>query len=90
MFVKGYKQIPGVDFIEAFASVASNATIETVLAVTMYNGWRAEAIDVEAAFLNADVDEDSNIEPPQGLIGFNSDAHFCKLVKAMYEIVQAP
>ena len=56
----------------------------------MYNGWRAEAIDVEAAFLNADVDEDIYIEPPQGLIGVDSDTHVCKLVKAMYGIVQAP
>ena len=90
LVVKGYEQIPGVDFTETFAPVASDATIKTVLAVTMYNGWRAEAIDVEAAFLNADVDEDIYIEPPQGLIGVDSDTHVCKLVKAMYGIVQAP
>ena len=57
----------------------------------MYNGWQAEAIDVEAAFLNADVDENIYIEHPQGLIGVDSVIHVCKLVKAtMYGIAQAP
>ena len=39
LVVKGYEQIPGVDFTETFAPVASDATIKMVLAVMMYNSW---------------------------------------------------
>jgi hypothetical protein len=56
----------------------------------MYYGWIAEAIDVETAFLNADIDEDIYIEPPEGLTGIDQNTHICKLIKAMYGIVQAP
>ena len=41
---------PGFYFTETFAAVASDTTIETVLAVTMYYGWISEPINVEAAF----------------------------------------
>ena len=81
LVVKGYEQIPGVDFTETFAPVASDATIKTVLAVTLYYGWIAEAIDVEAAFLNADVDEDIYIEPQEGLTGIDQNIHLYKLIK---------
>jgi len=92
LVVKGYEQIAGVDFTETFAPVASDATIKTVLAVTLYYGWIAEAIDVEAAFLNADVDEDIYIEPPEGWTGIdqNTGIHICKLIKDMFGIVQDP
>ena len=56
----------------------------------MYYGWIVEAIDVEAAFWNADVDDDIYIEPPEGLTEINQNTHICKLIKAMYRIVQAP
>jgi len=65
LVVKGYEKIPGFDFTETFTPVSSDASIKKVLAGMIYNGWRAEAIDVvEAAFLlNADIDEDIYIEP---------------------------
>ena len=44
-----------------------------VLTVMMYNCWQAEAVGVEAAFLNADFNKDIYIELPQGLIGVDSN-----------------
>ena len=35
--VKGYVQIPGVDFTESFAPVATDTTTRTVFAITLYN-----------------------------------------------------
>ena len=54
-----------------------------ILAVTMYYDWLAEVIDVEAAFLNNDVDEDISIETPQGLQEIVKDVHVFKLLNGM-------
>ena len=92
LVVKGYEQIPGVDFTESFSPVAGDTTIRTVLATAMYLGWSCKAIDVEAAFLNADLEEDVYVEIPQGYDsgGSNGEDNVYKLLKAVYGIVQAP
>ena len=94
--VKGYVQIPGVDFTESFAPVATDTSICTVFAITLYKQvWVCELIDVEAAFLEADLDEDIYMEWPEGILefGFENEATTTKncilLEKAMYGTVQA-
>ena len=58
--VKGYEQIPGVDFTESFAPTANDTTTGTLIAYhALYmrkNGWIVRAIDIETAFLEADLD----------------------------------
>ena len=58
----------------------------------MVNALRGEAtgIYVEEALLNADVDKDIYLKPPQCLVQVDSDTHVCNFVKAVNEIVQAP
>ncbi|KAL7570757.1 hypothetical protein ACA910_014388 [Epithemia clementina (nom. ined.)] len=69
--VKGYEQIPGVDYTESYAAVASDGTIRTMLGVSLYNKSRrrnrvlAKLFDVEAAFLNAPLMETVYIELPE-------------------------
>ncbi len=91
LVVKGYEQVPGVDFTETFSPVAGDTTICTVLATAMHLGWVCEAIDVEAAFLNANLKEDVIIEVPEGFgTGGRGVGMVCMLLKAVYGIVQAP
>jgi hypothetical protein len=94
--VKGYNQIPGVDFTESFSPVATDTTTRIIFAfVLFYRNWICEIVDVEAAFLNADLEEDLYIEYPEGVVelGFETEAtsrHYCILLdKAMYGAVQA-
>ena len=72
--MKGYVQIPGVDFTESFAPVATDTTTRTVFAITLYNHskdvnerWICEIVDVEAAFLEGDMDEAIYIGWPEGI-----------------------
>ena len=70
--IRGYEQIPGVDFVESFSPLATNTTIKVTIALTMeqmalHEDWVIEMVDVEAAFLNAPVDTDVYIELPEGL-----------------------
>ena len=71
--LKGYVMIPGVDYTEFFSPVATDTTVRTVIATAIYRqgeGWTIEMIDIEAAFLNAELDSDRPIfaEWPEGMV----------------------
>jgi Reverse transcriptase (RNA-dependent DNA polymerase) len=73
--IKGYTEIPGVDYTEKFAPVVTSTTNHMVVAVALYrmddkeDPWAIESIDVEAAFLNSDMPKDMVVylEWPEGL-----------------------
>ena len=94
--VKGYVQIPGVDFTETFSPVATDTSIKVVLANALHNNWNCEMVDIEAAFLEAPLDEDVYIEWPEGVVEFGyipqevANVNCIKLTKAMYGCVQSP
>ena len=88
----GYTQIPGVDYSESFSPVAANQTILFVFSFVLYmiydgHQWTIHVIDVETAFLNADLDEDVYIKKPEG---YKSNKSFIKLNKALYGLSQSP
>jgi hypothetical protein len=71
--LKGYVMIPGEDYTESFSPIAMDTTVRATIAVTLYlskDGWINELIDIEAAFLNADLDSDTPIyaEWPEGMV----------------------
>ena len=100
---RGFMQIPGVDFTESFAPVASDTAIRVIIGVYLYYNklnprvnWVLEMFDVEAAFLNADLLQPSYIEWPQGVqeLGFispeESKTTCVELTKAMYGNIDSP
>ncbi|WP_317202153.1 Ty1/Copia family ribonuclease HI, partial [Janthinobacterium sp.] len=95
--VKGYDQIPGVDFTESFAPTANDTTMKLLIVITLFysaEGWIVGCIDIEVAFLNADLKEKVFIEIPDGYefaFGDIDRENFLMLLeKAMYGLVQAP
>jgi Reverse transcriptase (RNA-dependent DNA polymerase) len=82
--------------------VATDASMRSIFAITLYNWnafkcdcWTCEIIDVEAAFLEGDMEEKIYIEWPDGILdfGFENEKEIkqtCILLeKAMYGTVQA-
>jgi hypothetical protein len=100
--VKGYMQIPGVDFTESFSPVATDATIRMIIGIFLFQlnhkgeDWILEMFDVEAAFLNAELDKPMYVEWPEGIVelGFLTqeelDKYCIQLDRAMYGNVDAP
>jgi hypothetical protein len=95
---KGYLQIPGVDYTESFAPVATDTTIRLLLAIALYRqqeDWIVECLDIEAAFLEGDIDKPIYIEYPEGMdeLGFVTRnemyTHCVELRKSMYGNVDA-
>ena len=63
LVAQGCNQIPGQDCGSTFAPVCRLPSVRTVLAVEMY--WEVRQLDVETAFLYADIEEEVFVaEPP--------------------------
>jgi hypothetical protein len=63
--IKGYTEIPGVDYTESFAPVATTSSIDMIIASGLYReeteGWEIETLDIEAAFLESDMDPNMEV-----------------------------
>ena len=58
--------IPGVDYTERFSPVATDASLQIQICLTLvyYNkGWRTMSCNIEAAFLKAGMNTEMYIEP---------------------------
>lgn len=66
LVVKGYKQVEGLDFQEAFSPIAKLATIQFFLAVAAARNWFLHQSDVNNAFLHRDLDEELYMDIPPG------------------------
>jgi hypothetical protein len=91
LVAKGYTQQEGIDFNETFAPVAKFTTIRAMLALTALKGYRETQMDVNTAYLHADVEEELYMEQPDGfqIKGENGENLVCKLNKSIYGLKQA-
>ena len=100
---RGFMQIPGVDYTESFAPVATDTAIRMIIGIFLFffhkypkEEWALEMFDVKAAFLNADLDKQVFIDWPQGMeeLGFitaqDKITHCIELDKAMYGNIDSP
>jgi Reverse transcriptase (RNA-dependent DNA polymerase) len=79
---RGFMQIPGVDYTESFAPVASDSGIRIVIGIFLYylhhspqDNWVLESFDVEVAFLNAMLSHPVYIKWPNGIKEFGFLEH---------------
>jgi Reverse transcriptase (RNA-dependent DNA polymerase) len=96
-------QIPGVDYTESFAPVASDSVIRIVIGIFLYylhhspqDNLVLESFDVEVAFLNALLSHLLYIECPKGIkeFGFLSQEECsnssAELTRAIYGNIDSP
>lgn len=88
LVAKGYSQIPGVDFKQTYAPVASLTTIRIFFTLVNQHDLVTSQIDVANAFLNGDLEEELYLLPPKG---YNQNQNSVwKLNKSLYGLKQAP
>jgi ketosteroid isomerase-like protein len=95
LVIKGYEQVPGVDFDETYAPVSKLATLRRMLSIAARHGidYQIDHLDVVTAFLNPKIDSEVYMKPPKGLNWLDSaasDAASLLLQKALYGLKQAP
>ncbi len=93
---KGYEAVPGKDYKESFSPVASDTSIRIGICLYLtYDDFRAEMIDITAAFLEGTIRVPTFIDWPDGMqdLGFASqddiDNYCIQLLKSMYGNVDA-
>lgn len=84
---RGFKQIEGLDFTDTYSPVAAYSSIRTFLAIAANKDWEIQQIDAVTAFLNAPLEEEIYVKPPDGYQ--ESDGKVWKLEKALYGLKQA-
>jgi hypothetical protein len=88
LVVDGSKQIQGVDVDETFAPVVKYNTLRIFLAIAAVNNMRVHQIDVENAFIHADLTETVFMHPhPEMHV---PAGHCLRLRKSLYGLKQAP
>jgi len=92
--IKGYEQVPWIDFGATFAPVAKLVSLRLLVALSALNGWEMHHMDVPTAFLNPAIDNDVYMQLPEGIEWLKStklnSSTVCKLNKALYGLKQAP
>lgn len=88
---QGYSQQYGVDFFDTFAPVAKITSLRLLIALAAIFDWELENMDVDTAYLNADVEEVIYIELPEGCEEYdkNGEKLVGRLVKSIYGLKQA-
>ena len=89
LVAKGFEQIAGIDFDQTFSPVARMASLRLVLALAALYRLEVHQMDVETAFLNADLEEEVYIRIPEGL-EVPQGVNCLRLRKALYGLKQAP
>ena len=94
LVIKGYEQIPRIDFGETFAPVARLVSFRLLVALTALNQWGKHHMDVSTAFLNPPIDGEIYMQLPEGIEWLESSrpvsTAVCKLNKVLYGLKQAP
>lgn len=86
LVAKGFSQIEGIDYTDTFAPVASIGSIRMMLAYACAKGWLIHQMDVKAAFLHGEIQEEIYMQAPACT---DNRGKVCKLRKPIYDLKQA-
>nr|GEZ82208.1 putative ribonuclease H-like domain-containing protein [Tanacetum cinerariifolium] len=90
LVAQGHTQEEGIDYEEVFAPVARIEVIRLFLAYASFMGFMVYQMDIKSAFLYGTIEEDVYICQPPGVEDPDYPDKVYKVVKALYEIHQAP
>ena len=93
LVVKGFSQIPGVDFTDNYFPVMNDVTFRVVVARMIIKNLKGKVVNVDNAFLNGDLEHEIYMKIPEGyheVINPRDDIEdYLILQKAIYGLVQA-
>jgi len=88
LVAQGFKQMPGYDFDETWASVTSSGTTQALFAVAAAKDWKVHHVDVKMSFLNDKMDKEIHVKLPDGA-DLGEENEVFRLDQALYGTKQA-
>ena len=97
LVARGFTQEHGIDYTETFAPTVQLTTVRLLLAYAAANDWEIHQIDVIAAYLHAELDEELYMELPDGyevlgdtrFAGVQDRSRVVRLLRALYGLKQS-
>jgi hypothetical protein len=89
LFAQRFSQTYGVDYDETFSPVARFESIRTVIALSVQRGLKLHQLDVTAAFLNGELEDEVYMKQPEGFEVKGKEYLVCKLNKSLYGLKQS-
>ena len=90
LVAQGFSQIYGEDYDEVFAPVARFESIRAVVSEAVKEKMHIHQMDVTAAFLNGDLQEEIFMRQPEGYAEPGGEGLVCRLKKSLYGLKQSP
>lgn len=86
---KGFMQVEGIDYSEAFSSLSKYNTVRLVLGLITKNKWKRKSLDVKTAFLNVSIDRELYARQPEGFKIPEKEETAYRLLKVLPGLKQA-
>ena len=90
LVAQGYTQQKGADYDETFCPVVRMESVRTVIGWAVRNGLKLHQLDVTAAFLNGELEEEVYMRQPEGFVAEGREHLVCKLRRSIYGLKQSP
>ena len=90
LVVKGYRQKEGLDYFDTNSPVTRITSIRILIALAAVHDLKIHQMDVKTSFLNGELEEETYMEQPEGLIVPGKEKKVCRLVKSLYGLKPAP
>ena len=87
---QGFSQKFGLDYDETFCPVLRFESVRTVIALSVQHSLRIHQMDVTAAFLNGDLQEEVFMSQPEGFVAKGQEHLVCRLNCSLYGLKQSP
>lgn len=89
LVVKGFSQILGMDFTEVFPPAPKYSTLRMMISFSLKQNWKRSSLDVENAFVNAEIEEEIYMTQPEGSQTKGKSDHVYRSKKTLYVLRQA-
>ena len=89
LVAQGYSQREGIDYEEVFAPVIGITTLRILLSICAKSNLIFRTIDINSAYLYADIDKEIYMNIPEGYNGNFTKGDVLKLEKGLYGLKQA-
>lgn len=62
LVVKGYNQLPGIDYHDSFSPITKIVIVRAFMAIATSQNWKIHQLDINNAYIHGHIDEDIYME----------------------------